>query len=85
MTGTRKEHDDPDCNIGVREKDPFDDAVAQRPVLAHVSFGFGITPRWWKGGRSRCVSLCRVSGMEETISSAAWRKAMQGTLAREEC
>ena len=29
------------------------------------------------------MTLCRVSGMEETISSAAWRKAMQGTLARE--
>ncbi|PPR85467.1 hypothetical protein GOBAR_AA35227 [Gossypium barbadense] len=27
--------EDPDCNIGVREKDLLDDAVAQRPALAH--------------------------------------------------
>ena len=46
MTGMRKEHDDPDCNIGVREKDSLDDVVAQRPALAYVSFGFMVIPRW---------------------------------------
>ena len=38
--------EDPDCNIGVSEKDSLDDAVAQRPALSHDSFGFVEIPRW---------------------------------------
>ena len=30
--------ENPDCYIGVREKDPLDDAIAQRPTLAHCFF-----------------------------------------------